>query len=142
MTDLTLVDSPVDSRVLATPAADPPAAVEYFHRRLSCETDPFDVYHDLTAGVTGVVLVDARKAAAYRQERLPGAVNLPHEEITEATLTTLDRDQVYVTYGWGPACNAGTRAAAKLAAAGLRVKELIGGLEYWQRKEYPTEQGG
>jgi rhodanese-related sulfurtransferase len=124
----------VRSRVLAIPTVDPQVATEYFQRmRLSCETDSFDVHHDVTAEVGGFVLVDARKAAAaYRQERLPGARTLPHEEITGADLAALDRAPVYITYGRGPASNAGTRAAPKLA---------IGGLEYWKRADYSTEQG-
>ncbi|MEU5696340.1 rhodanese-like domain-containing protein [Actinosynnema sp. NPDC020468] len=128
-----------DSRVLAFPAADPADALAYFRRvRLSCETDPFDVHHDLAAGVPGIVLIDARTADAYRAEHLPESRSLPHADITEDVVAMLDRDSVYVTYGWGPACNAGTRAAAALAAAGLRVKEMIGGLEYWKRV-YSTE---
>lgn len=129
------------SRVLLVPAAEPAAALDYFQRlRLACETDPYDVYHDLTAGLGGLILVDTRKTEAYQEEHLPGARCLPHEEIDTAVLAALDRERVYVTYGWGPACNAGTRAAAKLAAAGLRVKEMIGGLEYWKRANYPVEQ--
>jgi rhodanese-related sulfurtransferase len=38
----------------------------------------------------------------------------------------------------GPGCNGSTRAAARLAALGFQVKELIGGLEYWKREGYPT----
>lgn len=72
---------------------------------------------------------------------MPGALNLPHETITPDTLAALDRDRLYVTYGWGPARNAGSRDAAKLAAAGLQVKEMIGGYKYWQRAGHPVETG-
>ncbi|MEV4945522.1 rhodanese-like domain-containing protein [Streptomyces sp. NPDC053755] len=127
------------SRVLGVPAAAPETALGYFlTARLACETDPYDVHHDLTAGVTGFVLVDARSTAAYEEECLPGALGLPHADLTDAVLRGLDPGPVYVTYGWGPACNAGSRAAATLAAAGFRVKEMIGGLEYWKRQNHPT----
>lgn len=128
------------SRVLGIPAADPETALGYFLRaRLACETDPYDVHHDLAAGVGGFVLVDARTTAAYEEECLPGALSLPHAELVDTVLSGLDPDPVYVTYGWGPACNAGSRAAARLAAAGFRVKEMIGGLEYWKRQNHPTK---
>ncbi|MEU5696232.1 LuxR C-terminal-related transcriptional regulator, partial [Actinosynnema sp. NPDC020468] len=39
-------------------------------------------------------------------------------DITEDVVAMLDRDSVYVTYGWGPACNAGTRVAELRALAG------------------------
>ncbi len=34
---------------------------------------------------------------------------------------------------------ASTKTAIKLATAGFRVKELIGGLDWWKRDGYPTE---
>lgn len=131
------------SRVFAYPAAEPKVALGWFlETRLACETDPYDVFHDLESGVTGFVLVDARKAEAHQTESLPGACNLPHAEMTDEQLAGLAPEPLYVTFGWGPACNAGTRAAAKLAAAGFRVKEMIGGLEYWKRQEFPTTGTG
>ena len=39
-----------------------------------------------------------------------------------------------VTYCCGPGCNSSTKAALRLASLGFRVKELIGGLEYWLRE--------
>jgi len=130
----------VDSRVLGAPPASPEVAAAFFSTRLRCETDPFDVHADLTARVGGLVLLDARRREAYDAGHLPGARCLPHQDLTPEAVAVLDPDAVYVTYGWGPACNAGTRAAARLAAAGLRVKEMIGGVEYWVRQGYPTER--
>ncbi|WP_225799749.1 rhodanese-like domain-containing protein [Streptomyces sp. NK15101] len=131
------------SRVLAVPAAEPGQALDYFLRaRLACETDPFDVHHDVSDGVPGFVLIDARQEAAYREETLPGARSVPHPTMTADVLAGLDPAPLYVTFGWGPACNAGTKAAAALAGAGFRVKEMIGGLEYWKRQNYPTQTRG
>ncbi|MEW2268896.1 MULTISPECIES: rhodanese-like domain-containing protein [Streptomyces] len=138
-TDGTATPEESGSRVLGIPAADPETALDHFLRaRLACETDPYDVRHDLDAGIGGFVLADARTAAAHAEECLPGALSLPHAELTDAALAALDPAPVYVTYGWGPACNAGSKAAARLAAAGFRVKEMIGGLEYWKRQNHPT----
>lgn len=123
------------SRVLGVPAVAEP---EYFEAKLRYETDPYDVYHDLTEGIDSIVVVDARRPAAYEESHVDGAVNLPHHKMSADVLEALDRDVVYVTYGWGPYCNGGTRAAAKLATAGLRVKEMIGGFEYWKRNGYPV----
>ncbi|MEU8518281.1 rhodanese-like domain-containing protein [Streptomyces sp. NBC_01216] len=131
------------SRVLAVPAAEPGRALDYFLRvRLSCETDPYDVHHDLSEGATGFLLLDARQEAAHREESLPGALSVPHTTMTDERLAALDPGPVYVTFGWGPACNAGTKAAARLASAGFRVKEMIGGLEYWKSQNYPTKPKG
>ena len=55
----------------------------------------------------------------------------------------LEPDQVYVTYCWGPGCDGATRAALALARRGVRVKEMLGGMEYWVREGFPvaTEHG-
>ncbi|MFE5792286.1 rhodanese-like domain-containing protein [Streptomyces sp. NPDC056503] len=131
-----------ERKVLGVPAAEPAEAVEYFYRtKLRCETDPYDVNHDLVAGIGGFVVLDVRRPASYRDEHVAGARNLSHHDMTPEVIAALDPEQVYVTYGWGPGCNGGTRGAAKLAAHGLRVKEMLGGLEYWKRQGFPVESG-
>ena len=44
-----------------------------------------------------------------------------------------------VTYCWGPGCNGATRAALALAELGYRVREMLGGFEYWAREGLPVE---
>ncbi len=131
-----------NAKVLGIQPADPAAALAYFYGKLRCETDPFDVQHDLAAGVDGFVILDTRRSAAFNAEHIPGARNVSHHDMTAETLADLDSDLVYITYGWGPGCNGGTRGAAKLAERGFRVKEMIGGIEYWKRLGYPTRSTG
>ena len=51
-----------------------------------------------------------------------------------------DRDAEIVVYCWGPGCNGSTRAALTLASLGYRrVRELIGGFEYWAREGLAIE---
>ncbi len=126
-------------RVTQVPAAVPVLAARHFQWRLGFETDPADVHADLSAGVADFVLVDARTREEFAAGHIPGAVNLPYREIDEATLGMLPPDQLVVTYCWGPHCNAATKAAAALAALGYRVKEMLGGLEYWRSDGYPVE---
>jgi rhodanese-related sulfurtransferase len=129
----------LESNVLAVPAADPSDTESYFARKLACETDPADVWDDLQRGVTGFVLVDTRSAEAYAAGHLPGAISLPHREMTAATVAILPPGKLAVTYCWSPACNAGTKGARKLAALGIPVKEMIGGYEYWLNEGHPVE---
>jgi hypothetical protein len=35
-----------------------------------------------------------------------------------------------------PGCNGSTKAALRLAALGFQVKEMIGGVEWWERDGY------
>ena len=122
-------------------AAEPSAAEGPFAARLAFETDPADVHADLMKGDPRFVLVDARSREAFARSHLPGAVSLPWRHIGAESTRDLPRDRLLVTYCWGPSCNASTKAALKLARLGFRVKEMIGGIEYWEREGHPLERG-
>jgi rhodanese-related sulfurtransferase len=125
-----------DSLECVTPAADPDQAREHFRSRLAYETDPADLHAELARGDASLVVIDARSAEAYAQEHIPGAISLPWREISASAVASLPDDRLLVTYCWGPGCNAATKAAAELATHGLRVKEMIGGIEYWKREGF------
>ena len=121
---------------LSPAPATPADAAAFFAARLACETDVSDVAAAFASGDPGFVLLDARSAASWAQGRIPRAVHLPTARIAGADL---DSGTVYVTYCWGPGCNGATRAALALARRGLRVKEMLGGLEYWVREGLPVQ---
>lgn len=124
-----------------TPAAPEVAlstAVDHFAAKLSFETDPSDVHSDTESGVN-FVLIDSRGAASWRQGRIRGAVHMPTATIAAVARDSIPLDTPVVVYCWGPGCNGSTRAALEFAKLGYRVKEMIGGFEYWAREGYPTE---
>ncbi|QRG67047.1 rhodanese-like domain-containing protein [Brevibacillus choshinensis] len=127
------------SLVLQTPAALPQQAANHFLNRLSVETDVSDVWSDIQNGVSDFLLIDVRSESAYQEAHLPGALSLPHPSICEESTTMLDSEKLIVVYCWSPACNGATKGAAKLAALGFRVKEMLGGIEYWRREGHPVE---
>jgi rhodanese-related sulfurtransferase len=131
------IPSPATPEVYAEPAL----SAAHFAGRLAVETDCADVAAALARGGADFVLVDCRSRANYEKNHLPGAVSLPWSEITAERVAEMGDvlDGPIVTYCWGPACNAATRGAARLAALGKPVKEMIGGLEYWIREGHPTE---
>ena len=110
-------------------------AIEHFSRRLRFETDVSDTYAALRAGTPGLVVVDSRGHQAWAQGHVPGAVHLPTADIAVRAGELVPRDADVVTYCWGPGCNGSTRAALTLTELGYtRVRELIGGFEYWARE--------
>jgi rhodanese-related sulfurtransferase len=123
------------SPVLSAAPAHPDVAAAFFTTRLACQTDVADVAAALASGRPGFVLLDSRNDAAWLQGRIPGAHHLPTAAISGAAL---DPDAVYVTYCWGPGCDGATRAALAVARRGLRVKEMLGGFEYWVREGFPV----
>jgi len=120
--------------------AEPATARAHFERRLSVETDASDVAAALRAGSPGFVLLDARSPEAFAAGHLPGALSVPHATIDARVARELPEGLV-VAYCWGPGCNAATKAGARLAAQGRRVKEMLGGFEYWEREGHPVEIG-
>jgi rhodanese-related sulfurtransferase len=131
------------SYVLGTPAAPSTTAQTFFARKLSYETDPADVYTDMQNGVADFVVLDVRSPEAYAKSHVPGAINLPHIMINAETTTHFAKDTVLVVYCWGPGCNGATKAAVKLSVLGFLVKEMIGGIEYWEGKEHdPVDRSG
>jgi len=127
------------SFVLEIPAATPEAAHRHFLARLSVETDAADVFLDLDRKKKGFVVVDSRSKEAYAERHIPGALSMPTRTISAESTAHLSKDDVIVTYCWGPGCNGSTRAAARFAALGFRVKEMLGGIEYWVKEGYATE---
>lgn len=136
-----LTSSRVRPKQLVKPSTSYSAdeALAHYRRKLAFETDPADVYHDLAAGVADFVIVDARQVEAYRARRIPGAIHFPHARMRPETTADLDPEKLYITYCWGPGCNGSTRAAARLVELGFKVREMIGGIEYWQQEGYPVE---
>ena len=112
-------------------------AQEFFESKLRYETDPADVYADIEKDKTGFVLLDARSWAAYREKHVVGAISMPHSSIDRTRLEPYPADTLFVVYCWGPGCNGSSKAALKLARLGYRVKEMIGGIEYWEREGLP-----
>ncbi|WP_188192950.1 rhodanese-like domain-containing protein [Nonomuraea sp. SYSU D8015] len=127
------------SPALRVPPAAPAEAIAFFTARLTFQADVSDVHASLESGAPGFVLVDSRAAAAWRQGHVPGAVHLPTADIPARAPHVLDPAVPVVTYCWGPGCDGATRAALALARLGYRVKEMIGGIEYWIREGFPVE---
>jgi len=111
-------------------------AITFFAARLTHQTDVSDVHAAMAAPDPGFVLVDSRSAHAWEQGHIPGAVHLPHADILKRAADLIAPGAEVVTYCWGPGCNGATRAALAFAEAGYRVREMIGGVEYWVREGF------
>ncbi|MET9922115.1 rhodanese-like domain-containing protein [Streptomyces sp. NPDC006435] len=128
--------------VLRVPPASPEAAAAHFGASLAFHTDVSDVAAALAAdGDPGFVLLDSRSTESWDRGHVPGAVHLPAALVPERARTLLDPDVPVVTYCWGPGCNGAARAALALAGLGYRVKEMLGGFEYWVREGFEFETG-
>lgn len=114
------------------------AQIKHYENKLAFEMDPSDLFDALNNG-ENVIVVDARKAFGFEAEHIPTAINIPHREMTVESTKHLDKDTLYVTYCDGIGCNASTKGALNMAKLGFKVKELIGGIEWWKLDGYATE---
>lgn len=111
--------------------------MSFYLRKLDYEMDSADLYEALEKNEP-IVVVDGRSASSYTREHIPGAISLPHREISFDSTESLDKSNLYVCYCDGIGCNASTKTALKLLTLGFRVRELIGGLDWWKRDGYAT----
>ncbi len=112
--------------------------LQHYENKLAFEMDPSDLFDALNNG-ENVIALDARKTFGYEAEHIPGAINIPHREMTKESTQHLDKDSLYVTYCDGIGCNASTRGAINMTKLKFKVKELMGGIEWWKFDGYATE---
>ena len=114
------------------------AQIKHYENKLAFEMDPSDLFDVLNNGEK-VIVIDARKAFGFEAEHIPTAINIPHREMNTETTKHLDKEVLYVTYCDGIGCNASTKGALNMAKLGFKVKELMGGIEWWKFDGYATE---
>lgn len=130
------------SFVTETPAAPAKIAIEHFSRRLSVETDCADVAATMRSGDLDFVLLHVvGSEAAYAKRHIPGALHLPHRQITAERMAEWPAETLFVVYCAGPHCNGADRAALKLARLGRPVKVMIGGVTGWADEGLPFAYG-
>ena len=112
--------------------------IQHYEDKLKYETDSWDLNEAIQNGER-VVVIDARSPEAFAEGHIPGAISFPHRNMNTDSTANLDREALYVTYCDGIGCNASTKSALNMTRLGFRVKELMGGLDWWKRDGYPIE---
>jgi len=97
-----------------------------------------ELFEVVERGSSGEILLDVRGPSEFATGRVPGAVNIPHDQI-EARLGELEAGALVHVY-----CKMGGRAqmaATTLAAAGADVRCVVGGgMDLWTSLGFPVEQ--
>jgi rhodanese-related sulfurtransferase/DNA-binding transcriptional ArsR family regulator len=86
-----------------------------------------------------VTVLDVRPAEEYAAGHLPGAVNIPLDQL-QRRLDELDRQQEIVAYCRGPHCVLAFDAVARLRAQGLQARRLEDGYPEWKTAGLPVER--
>jgi len=86
-----------------------------------------------------VTVLDVRPAEEYAAGHVPGAVNIPLQEL-EQRLEELGKDQEIVAYCRGPHCVLAFDAVARLREHGLRARRMEDGYPEWKTAGLPVEE--
>ena len=86
-----------------------------------------------------VTVVDVRPPEEYAAGHLPGAVNVPLNEL-EQHLDEIDPQQEVVAYCRGPHCVLAFDAVARLREKGLKARRLEDGFPEWKKAGRPVEK--
>ncbi|MGI8968111.1 MAG: rhodanese-like domain-containing protein [Chloroflexota bacterium] len=90
-----------------------------------------------------LVIVEALPPIDYEDAHLPGALDLPHDQVDALAPRILpDKEREIVVYCSNTACKNSTIAANRLTALGYRnVRTYAEGKEDWVADGLPTESG-
>lgn len=115
---------------------------KHFEERLKVTLGPVELQHLMEdPQYRGrVVLVDVRNRDGYQKEHIPGAVNIPEEEL-ESRLNEIPRDKEVIVYCWTLVCHLAAHAGLTLANHGYFARELEGGIDQWKVYNMPIESG-
>ena len=106
--------------------------------------DPFISREDLKTLMdsgSGYTLVEALPQKYYQAEHLPGAINIPHDEVdASASRLIPDKNSDVVVYCANAACQNSHLAAETLRALGYRrVYQYVEGKQGWKEAGLPLD---
>ena len=113
---------------------------KHYKDKLVWEIASWDLSIAIKAG-DNVTVVDARSVDAFAANHIPGAVNIPHRDMSPETTGSVDRDSLVVVYCDGIGCNASTKGALNMLNPGFQVRQLMGSLDWWIRNGHTTHAG-
>lgn len=87
-----------------------------------------------------VVVLDVRPGEEYEAGHIPGAINVPIDQL-EDRLADIPKEREVVAYCRGPYCLWSTQAVEWLKAREHRARRLELGLPEWRAAGYDTETG-
>lgn len=86
-----------------------------------------------------VTVIDVRPREEYLAGHVPGAVNVPLNEL-EKRLREFDREKEVIAYCRGPYCVLAFEAVARLRRKGVTARRLQDGFPEWQLAGLPVEK--
>lgn len=87
-----------------------------------------------------IVIIETLLPGLYEQWHIPGAINIPADDMRGTAPGRLNKDDEIVLYCRNLACGASDRAADTLEEMGyVNITIYRGGKEEWKDKSFPVE---
>ncbi len=113
---------------------------DYFHSPGELQpVDAPELAERLSRG--SVVVIDVRPEDEYAAGHIPGAVSVPHDQVTRRLAQLPKRKQI-VAYCRGPYCVYAEDAVKLLRSRGYRARRLPEGLPGWRAAGFEVVSGG
>lgn len=104
------------------------------------ETVDADYVQNLDLSDKNTHLVDVLSEEHFDEKSLPGAVNIPLDQVATRALDEFDKNEEIVVYCKDEECSASSKAAEKLEKLGFEnVKDFEGGLAEWENSGIEVE---
>ena len=127
------------SRVGETYVAEMERAVRVYYAKKD-DLEPVPAKEVLERARKGLVTVlDVRPPEEFAAGHIPGAVNIPVQEL-EKRIRELPRQREVVAYCRGPYCLMSFQAVEKLRKKGWRARRLENGLPEWRAAGLPVDR--
>lgn len=117
---------------------DPQGAQEYFRRKTTYSTGPYELSLALESH-EDIVVIDVRESEDFDKGHIPGAINLPKAQWSSHE--GLRREVPNVVLCYSQACHLAAKAGFEFSRAGFPVLEMDGGWEAWSEQDLPVEKG-
>ncbi len=115
------------------------SAIDYFKLRLEATVSPMDTINALNNRPEEVLVIDVRNGPpSLLKQKIKGAILIPQTEIAHR-INELPKDKEIIIYCWDTWCSLAVKSAIPLLEAGLRAKEMYGGISAWNTLNLPTE---
>lgn len=115
---------------------DTQQARDFFAQKLAFVTGPFELDGQIKRKEP-ITIVDVRLPSDFKAGHIPGAINIPQGKWH--TLQGLSKDKTAVIYCYSQTCKLAAAAAVEFASSGIRVVEMEGGFEAWEKNGLPIQ---
>ena len=119
--------------------ATPAQLTRYFEAKLAAELGPHNLKRMIDMGGRDFVILDVRTPQGFREGHIPGAINIPFEELPQR-MKELPKRKAIISYCWDVTCILCTKASYVLASKGYTARELLGGIQVWRDAGFPIER--